>query len=88
METRPQRHSRAFVRARPKGPGDTFTFAGKTIDFGELELRPSDNTIHLTVMEAEFLRYLVRSDRPRGFAKIHSRRSLGTARRHRYARHR
>ena len=38
---------------------DTFSFAGKTIDFGELELRSLGNTIHLTVMEAEFLRYLV-----------------------------
>jgi len=41
--------------------GDTFSFSGKTIDFGELELRTLGNTIHLTVMEAEFLRYLVRS---------------------------
>jgi DNA-binding response OmpR family regulator len=41
--------------------GDTFTFRGMTIDFGELELRTLGNTIHLTVMEAEFLRYLVNS---------------------------
>jgi DNA-binding response OmpR family regulator len=41
--------------------GDTFTFGDKTIDFGELELRTLGNTIHLTVMEAEFLRYLVQS---------------------------
>ncbi|MGA2003939.1 MAG: response regulator transcription factor [Terriglobales bacterium] len=40
---------------------DTFTFAGKSIDFGELELRSLGNIIHLTVMEAELLRYLVRS---------------------------
>ena len=40
----------------------TFSFAGKSIDFGELELRTLGNTIHLTVMEAEFLRYLVRSE--------------------------
>ncbi len=40
---------------------DNFTFNGKTIDFGELELRSLGNTIHLTVMEAEFLRYLVQS---------------------------
>jgi DNA-binding response OmpR family regulator len=40
---------------------DTFQFAGKSIDFRELELRSLGNTIHLTVMEAEFLRYLVRS---------------------------
>ncbi len=42
--------------------GDTFSFAGKSIDFGELELRTLGNTIHLTVMEAELLRYLVRSE--------------------------
>jgi DNA-binding response OmpR family regulator len=46
--------------ARETG-GDTFSFGGKSIDFGELELRTLGNTIHLTVMEAEFLRYLVRS---------------------------
>jgi DNA-binding response OmpR family regulator len=40
---------------------DTFAFAGKSIDFAELELRSLGNTIHLTVMEAELLRYLVRS---------------------------
>jgi DNA-binding response OmpR family regulator len=41
--------------------GDVFNFAGKSIDFAELELRSLGNTIHLTVMEAEFLRYLVES---------------------------
>jgi DNA-binding response OmpR family regulator len=44
-----------------KTGGDTFSFAGKSIDFAELELRTLGNTIHLTVMEAELLRYLVRS---------------------------
>jgi DNA-binding response OmpR family regulator len=39
-----------------------FSFAGKTIDFGALELRSGSNTIHLTVMEAELLRHLVRND--------------------------
>jgi DNA-binding response OmpR family regulator len=51
---------RSRFAARAAG-GDTFGFGGKTIDFGELELRTLGNTIHLTVMEAEFLRYLVRS---------------------------
>lgn len=46
----------------PADVGGTFSFGGKTIDFGELELRTLGNTIHLTVMEAEFLRYLVRSE--------------------------
>ncbi len=41
---------------------DVFSFAGKSIDFAELELRTLGNTIHLTVMEAELLRYLVRSE--------------------------
>jgi DNA-binding response OmpR family regulator len=49
------------VREREAG-GDTFSFGGKSIDFGELELRTLGNTIHLTVMEAELLRYLVRSE--------------------------
>ncbi len=40
---------------------DVFSFGSKTIDFEELELRTLGNTIHLTVMEAELLRYLVRS---------------------------
>jgi DNA-binding response OmpR family regulator len=44
-----------------KSAEDIFTFAGKSIDFAELELRSLGNTIHLTVMEAELLRYLVRS---------------------------
>jgi len=44
-----------------ENPPDTFQFAGKSIDFRELELRSLGNTIHLTVMEAELLRYLVRS---------------------------
>jgi DNA-binding response OmpR family regulator len=41
---------------------DTFSFCGKSIDFAELELCTLGNTIHLTVMEAELLRYLVRSE--------------------------
>ena len=46
------------------GVGDfgTFSFDGKTIDFGALELRSGESTIHLTVMESELLRHLVRND--------------------------
>ena len=40
----------------------TFSFAGRTIDFGALELRSAHSTIHLTVMEAELLRHLVQND--------------------------
>ena len=43
---------------------DVFSFHGRTIDFGKLELRVNGNTIHLTLMEAELLRHLIRnSDR-------------------------
>jgi two-component system, OmpR family, alkaline phosphatase synthesis response regulator PhoP len=46
------------------GVGDfgTFSFGGKTIDFGALELRSGESTIHLTLMESELLRHLVRND--------------------------
>jgi DNA-binding response OmpR family regulator len=46
------------------GPSDfgEFSFAGKTIDFGALELRSGESTIQLTVMESELLRHLVRND--------------------------
>jgi len=40
----------------------TFSFGGKTIDFGTLELRAGGNVIHLTLMESELLRHLVRND--------------------------
>jgi DNA-binding response OmpR family regulator len=38
-----------------------FSFNGRTIDFGNLELRANSTTTHLTVMEAELLRHLVRN---------------------------
>jgi DNA-binding response OmpR family regulator len=42
-------------------PADAFSFHGRTIDFGKLELRVNRNTIRLTLMEAELLRHLVRN---------------------------
>ena len=39
---------------------DVFTFGGKTIDFGALELRAKGRVVRLTLMEADLLRYLVR----------------------------
>jgi len=62
---------RGSQTSRPEEPpgnghnvGDfgTFTFSGRTIDFGALELRSQDSTIHLTLMESELLRHLVRHD--------------------------
>jgi len=38
---------------------DVFTFAGKTLDFGKLELRVGKRVYHLTAMEADLLRYFV-----------------------------
>jgi DNA-binding response OmpR family regulator len=48
----------------PGGISDfgTFSFCGRTIDFGALELRAAGNVIHLTLMESELLRHLVRND--------------------------
>ena len=39
-----------------------FSFEGKTIDFGALELRSGGHTVHLTLMESELLRHLVHND--------------------------
>ena len=51
--------------ARAKDTPDTeyevFSFNRRTIDFGKLELRVNGNTIHLTLMEAELLRHLIRN---------------------------
>ena len=40
---------------------DAFSFDGRTLDFGKLELRVKQNTIQLTLMEAELLRHLVQN---------------------------
>src|SRR5271163_4852188 len=40
----------------------TFSFDGRTIDFGTLELRTSGNVTRLTLMESQLLRHLLRND--------------------------
>lgn len=40
---------------------DAFSFDGRTLDFAKLELRVKNNSIQLTLMEAELLRHLVRN---------------------------
>ena len=57
-------HTDAKRESESSSVGDfgTFSFAGRTIDFGELELRSDHSTIHLTLMESELLRHLVRND--------------------------
>ena len=42
-------------------PADVFAFAGRTIDFGAMEVRARGNSFRLTVMECELLRYLVKN---------------------------
>ena len=60
----PERQRRPDAAGDPRTLSDfgTFSFQGKTIDFGALELRSVSNVIHLTLMESELLRHLVRSD--------------------------
>ena len=46
----------------PAEPTPTYTLAGRVIDLDNLEIRPQhpqDKTIHLTLMEADLLRYLL-----------------------------
>jgi DNA-binding response OmpR family regulator len=47
--------------ANSASESDVFSFNGKTIDFGTLELRVNDSTIQLTLMEAKLLGHLIRS---------------------------
>jgi two-component system, OmpR family, alkaline phosphatase synthesis response regulator PhoP len=56
------RESAAEPAGESVGDFGKFTFAGRTVDFGALELRSRSNTIHLTVMESELFRHLVKSD--------------------------
>ena len=39
---------------------DVFSFAGRTLDFGAMEVRASGKSYRLTVMECELLRYFVK----------------------------
>lgn len=55
----------------PKPENELFTFNGRTIDFRELELRTGEQTVRLTLMEAEVLRYLIKHQ-----GRVVSRRSL------------
>jgi DNA-binding response OmpR family regulator len=61
-----RKEARERVTGNNKGAGratdyEVFSFDGKTIDFGALELRTNGNTIQLTLMEAKLLRHLIRS---------------------------
>ena len=43
-------------------PSDVYAFDGKTIDLGNLELRTGEQTVRLTLMEAQLLRYLIKHE--------------------------
>lgn len=47
------------TRVAQNGQAKVFDFSGKTIDFEALELRSGTQTVNLTLMEAELLRYLI-----------------------------
>jgi DNA-binding response OmpR family regulator len=51
----------ATLNGKPYTEYEVFSFNRRTIDFGKLELRVNGNTIHLTLMEAELLRHLIRN---------------------------
>ena len=46
-------------RVSANGSSQVFDFSGKTIDFAALELRSGSQTVNLTLMEADLLRYLI-----------------------------
>ena len=50
---------REWMGATQAPAADSFSFDGRVIDFGKLELRVKRNTIQLTLMETELLRHLV-----------------------------
>lgn len=45
-----------------EGQGEEFSFNGRVIDFENLELRTPQQSIRLTLMEAQLLRYLVKHE--------------------------
>lgn len=47
---------------QPGGGSQEFAFNNRVIDFDNLELRTPDQTIRLTLMEAQLLRYLVKHE--------------------------
>ena len=52
----------APVAAVANGPvADVFSFAGRTLDFGAMEIRARNASHPLTLMECELLRYLVKN---------------------------
>jgi DNA-binding response OmpR family regulator len=59
--TRPAQGSSSSAPPVAPAAADKFTFDGKTFDFRALQLKVGKQTVQLTLMEAELLRYLIRS---------------------------
>lgn len=59
-ETSTERAGQPRTGHRDSPDDELFIFDGKTIDFGSLELRVSERTVRLTLMEADVLRYLIK----------------------------
>ena len=55
------RRRRWNERELPQGQPDVYSFAGRTLDFGAMEIRARGESFRLTQMECELLRYLVRN---------------------------
>jgi len=47
--------------ARGNGLQDTFRFGGRVVDFQNLRLQAGEETVQLTLMESELLRYLIQN---------------------------
>lgn len=70
MGANPQPAAESRFEAPPE-PTDEVAIGSRTVDFAALEIRGGEQPIHLTVMEADLLRYL--TDRP---GKVVSRKEL------------
>ncbi|MEZ5427787.1 MAG: response regulator transcription factor [Pyrinomonadaceae bacterium] len=55
-------HEREKVAANSPTGNETVTVNGRTVDFSNLELRCSEETIQLTLMEAKLLRHLIENE--------------------------
>ena len=49
------------AESEPETPPDVYTFSGGSIDFSRMEVRARGDAHHLTQMECELLRYLVKN---------------------------
>ncbi len=55
----PETPPRSGSEIAPEGKSNLLQLGDRTVDFDNLEIRGADGTVHLTVMEADLLRYLV-----------------------------